>query len=446
VTDNETKSTAASDSEIKRIVLEKHLATSEEIAECAAEQEHLQADNRHCSLAGVMVDQGIVTTSQLQRIVKAVEVIRPTQQIPGYQILSKLGAGAMATVFKARQLSLDRLVAIKVLPKRFSENPEYVERFYKEGKAAAKLNHANIVHAFDVGESGGYHYFVMEYVEGHTVYDELAEGKVFSEAEALKIAIEIAEALVHAHERGLIHRDVKPKNIMITTKGIAKLADMGLARLAEDAQAAQAEAGKAYGTPYYISPEQIRGDMDIDFRADIYGLGATLYHMITGQVPFEAETPVAVMNKHLKETLTPPDHINISLSVGLGEVVEVMMAKKPQDRYASTTDLLLDLVSVARGEPPLQVHKMLDAKSLSALAEEEQPAPETLSQTDNEIKYVLIYILLALLAVSVMANIIQLVDRQEDTRRDEHFADWRGVIEHNRRVRRRQARAGFHQR
>jgi serine/threonine-protein kinase len=345
----------------------------------------------------------------LRRIVKTVEDTRPTQQIPGYQILSKLGAGAMATVFKARQLSLDRLVAIKVLPKRFSENPEYVERFYKEGKAAAKLNHANIVQAFDVGESGGYHYFVMEYVEGHTVYDELAEGKVFSEAEALKIAIEIAEALVHAHERGLIHRDVKPKNIMITTKGIAKLADMGLARLAEDAQAAQAEAGKAYGTPYYISPEQIRGDMDIDFRADIYGLGATLYHMITGQVPFEAETPVAVMNKHLKETLTPPDHINISLSVGLGEVVEVMMAKKPQDRYASTTDLLLDLVSVARGEPPLQVHKMLDAKSLSALAEEEQPAPEMLSETDNEIKYMLIYILLALLVASVMANIIQLL-------------------------------------
>ncbi len=408
MTDNETKSTAASDSEIKRIVLEKHLATVEEVAECAAEQEHLKADDRQCSLAGVMVDQGIVTTSQLQRVVKAVEVIRPTQQIPGYQILSKLGSGAMATVFKARQLSLDRLVAIKVLPKRYSENPEYVERFYKEGKAAAKLNHANIVQAFDVGESGGYHYFVMEYVEGHTVYDELDEGKVFSEAEALKITIQIAEALAHSHERGLIHRDVKPKNIMITTEGIAKLADMGLARLAEDAQAAQAEAGKAYGTPYYISPEQIRGDMDIDFRADIYGLGATLYHMITGQVPFEAETPVAVMNKHLKETLTPPDHINISLSVGLGEVVEVMMAKKPQDRYASTADLLLDLVSVARGEPPLQVHKMLDAKSLSTLIqEEEQPAPEMLFQADDEVKYVLIYILLALLVASVMANIIQ---------------------------------------
>ncbi len=406
MTDNETKSTAAIDTEIGRVVVEKNLATTEEVAECVSEQKRTATEDRQRSLAGILVDKGIVTTRQLQRVVKAVEEIRPTQQIPGYQILSKLGAGAMATVFKARQLSLDRLVAIKVLPKRYSENPEYVERFYKEGKAAAKLNHANIVQAFDVGESGGYHYFVMEYVEGHTVYDELADGKVFSEAEALKIVIEIAEALAHSHERGLIHRDVKPKNIMITTEGVAKLADMGLARLAEDTQAAQAEAGKAYGTPYYISPEQIRGEMDIDFRADIYSLGATLYHMVTGCVPFEADTPVAVMNKHLKEPLTPPDHMNASLSVGLGEVVEVTMAKKQSDRYASTIDLLIDLKSVARGEPPLQVHKMLDAKSLSTLTQEEQPAPET-SPVSVDTKDVMIYILLALLAVSIVVNIIQ---------------------------------------
>lgn len=409
MSDNRTKSTAAIDTEVGRVVVEKNLATPDEVAECRVEQERLSADNRHRSLAGILVDKGVVTTRQLERVVESLEEIRPAQQIPGYQILSKLGAGAMATVFKARQLSLDRLVAIKVLPKRFSENPEYVERFYKEGKAAAKLNHANIVQAFDVGEAGGYHYFVMEYVEGHTVYDELAGGKVFSEAEALKITIEIAEALVHAHERGLIHRDVKPKNIMITTEGVAKLADMGLARLTEDTQAAQAEAGKAYGTPYYISPEQIRGEMDIDFRADIYGLGATLYHMVTGQVPFEADTPVAVMNKHLKEPLTPPDHMNTSLSVGLGEVVEVMMAKKSQERYASTVDLLIDLKSVARGEPPLQVHRILDAHSLSVLAQEEQPpALETFSMSDDT-QNILIYILLTLLAVSVIANIIQVL-------------------------------------
>jgi eukaryotic-like serine/threonine-protein kinase len=304
------KNLSSVDTELGRIVIERNLATSEEVAEALAELQRLDAARSQLTLAGVLVQKGIVTERQIQRIKQSVEDARPTQQIPGYKLISKLGSGAMAVVYKARQLNLDRLVAIKVLPKEFTQNPDYVERFYKEGRAAAKLNHANIVGAIDVGEAGGYHYFVMEYVEGHTLYDELAKGKVFSEEEALRIIIQIANALAHAHEKGLIHRDVKPKNIMITPEGVAKLADMGLARVAADAQAAQAEVGRAFGTPYYISPEQIRGELNIDFRADIYGLGATLYHLVTGKVPFEGPTPAAVMHKHLKEPLVPPDHVN----------------------------------------------------------------------------------------------------------------------------------------
>ena len=404
--ENQSKDIAFTDSELGRVVVERNLATADEVAECLSEQVRLAADSSQTTLAQVMLDRGVITASQLGRVSGSLEASPPTQQIPGYRILSWLGAGAMARVCKARQLSLDRLVAIKILPKRYSENPEYVERFYKEGKAAAKLNHPNIVQAIDVGEAGGYHYFIMEYVEGHTLYDELAKGKVFSEAEALRIMLQIARALAHAHERGLIHRDVKPKNIMITKDGVAKLADMGLARLAADEQAAQAEAGRAFGTPYYIAPEQIRGELDIDFRADIYSLGATLYHLVTGRVPFEGPTPAAVMHKHLKEPLTPPDHINAELSVGLGEVVEVMMAKEPADRYPSTKDLLVDLEAVAHGEPPLQVRKALDANVLSALAEEEaQRAEEQPVHTSTDAK-VVIYILLALLAVSVILNLV----------------------------------------
>lgn len=409
--DNHVNSVPATDTELGRIVVEKNLATPEEVEQCLTEQKRLAVENRHRPLADLLVEKGIVTKRQIDRVVKPIEELRPAQQIPGYQILAKLGSGAMATVFKAKQLSLDRLVAIKVLPKRFSENPEYVERFYREGKAAAKLNHPNIVQAIDVGEANGYHYFVMEYVEGHTLYDELISGKVFSESEALDIVIQITRALVHAHERGLIHRDVKPKNIMITKDGVAKLADMGLARLAADEQTAQAEAGKAYGTPYYISPEQIRGEVDIDFRADIYSLGATLYHMVTGRVPFDGPTPVAVMNKHLKEPLTPPDHINPSLSVGIGEVVEAMMAKRREDRYASTSDLLTDLEAIARGEPPLQVHKMLDARMLSALTKEEIPlaTSQEMAPSKTATSQIVIYILLALLGVSIIINIIQAI-------------------------------------
>jgi serine/threonine protein kinase len=395
------------DTELGRVVVEKNLATPEEVAECLNEQKRLAVEKLGKTLAGLLVERGVVTERQLGRVVDSLEEIRPKHQIPGYRLISRLGAGAMATVFKAEQLSLHRPVAIKVLHKRYSENPEYVERFYKEGQAAAKLNHPNIVQAIDVGEAGGFHYFVMEYVEGHTLFDELAKGRVFPESEALRTVLQIARALAHAHERGLIHRDVKPKNIMITTEGVAKLADMGLARLAADQQAAQAEAGRAFGTPYYIAPEQIRGEVDIDFRADIYSLGATLYHLVTGRVPFEAPTPAAVMHKHLKEQLTPPDHINASLSVGIGEVVETMMARDRQDRYASTKDLLVDLEAVARGEPPLQVRKALDEKTLTALGKAEEHPGEVPAPAAAAGDKAMIYILLALLAVSIILNLIQ---------------------------------------
>jgi eukaryotic-like serine/threonine-protein kinase len=295
----------------------------------------------------------------------------PTQ-IPGYKILEKIGAGAMAVVYKAKQLSLNRIVAIKILPPRFSENPDYVVRFYKEGQAAGKLNHPHIVQAVDVGESKeGRHYFVMEFVDGKTLYDDLAAGKVFSEKEAIDVIIQVAEALRHAHSMGLIHRDVKPKNIMINKEGIVKLADMGLARERTDIEAAKSEKGKAYGTPYYISPEQIRGEMDIDGRADIYGLGATFYHLVTGRVPFMSEDPVEVMKKHLKEQLIPPDHINTTLSSGVSEVIEVMMSKDKTDRYDDIDELLIDLKAVRAGEAPVRAHKRIDVTDLEQLEDGE---------------------------------------------------------------------------
>ena len=376
---NEQKETNV-DSLLAKLVVEKHLCTEGEVQECTDVMQNLARQGKPASLAEALVGQGYVTNNQIERIKTTIEEARPSHRIPGYQILEKLGAGAMATVFKAKQLSLDRDVAIKVLPKRLSENPEYVERFYKEGRAAARLNHNNIVQAIDVGSARGYHYFVMEYVEGKTVYDDLSKGQAYGEAESLDMVTQIAEALAHAHERGLIHRDVKPKNIMITTGGVAKLADMGLAREASDEGAAQMEAGRAYGTPYYISPEQIRGEVDIDFRADIYSLGATFYHMVTGRVPFDAPTPSAVMHKHLKEVLVPPDHINPALSVGVAEVIEVMMAKKREDRYSSAAELLKDLQAIRSGEPPLQAHHKFDANVLADLEKGKAHADQDLEQ------------------------------------------------------------------
>ncbi|NOT01935.1 MAG: serine/threonine protein kinase [Phycisphaerales bacterium] len=359
------------ESQLGRKLVESRLVSADEIALCKERRRELVENGHPISLLDLLIQEGYVTRSQISRVNRAMDddsMYRPAQQIPGFQIISKLGQGAMATVYKARQLSLDRIVAIKVLPKRLSENQEFVDRFYREGRAAAQLNHPNIVQAIDVGEAGGYHYFVMEYVDGKTVYDQLQNDKALSEGLAVKIVLQTAMALDHAHARGFIHRDVKPKNIMLGSHGEVKLADMGLAREVSDYQTAQSEAGRAYGTPYYISPEQIRGEINIDFRADVYSLGATFYHTVTGKVPFEGATPSAVMHKHLKEELVPPDHLAPTLSAGIGEVIELMMSKQRDDRYGSTRELIADLEAVARGEPPFQARKKYDRKLLEDLA------------------------------------------------------------------------------
>jgi len=355
-----------------KLAVERGLCTDDELRN-SLDELNARKDINPIILRDLLVELGFITETQAERLKASIkETKAAAHQIPGYKITGKLGAGAMAVVYSAKQLSLDRTVAIKILPKRFSENPEYVERFYKEGQAAGRLNHPNIVQAIDVGEAGGYHYFVMEYVEGRTIADDLAAGKIFSEAEALDIIIQVAHALAHAHACNLIHRDVKPKNIMINTSGVVKLADMGLARATTDIEAAQSEAGKAYGTPYYIAPEQIRGKIDIDGRADIYGLGATLYHMLAGRVPFMADDSADVMRKHLREKLIPPDHINTSLSAGISEVIEIMMAKRRENRYRNIEELLMDLEALRNGQPPLQAHKRFDFSVLEQLEEGEE--------------------------------------------------------------------------
>src|SRR5215212_4479174 len=361
------------DTEVGKVIVDLGLATKTEVEFCR-EQQKQSSDPNQRSLADVLIEHNFITVNQAKRIRTQLED-RRRSQIPGYRLMEKCGKGAMATVYKARQESLDRVVAIKVLPKKMNDNAEFVDRFYKEGRAAARLSHNNIVQAYDVGYSPeGFHFFVMEYIEGKTLYDAMqpppvGEGRAFTETEALDIAIQITDALAHAHDRGLIHRDVKPKNILLTSRGVAKLTDLGLARATDDKDAAESEAGKAYGTPYYISPEQIRGEVDIDFRADIYSLGATMYHLVTGRPPFEAETPSAVMHKHLKAPLKPVDHVNTALSAGLGEIIEVAMAKKREDRYASTRDMLEDLRAVRGGEQPMHARRAVNLDELKKLEE-----------------------------------------------------------------------------
>jgi serine/threonine-protein kinase len=207
---------------------------------------------------------------------------------------------------------------------------------------------------------------------------------------------------------------VKPKNIIVTPQGVAKLTDLGLARATDDKEAAESEAGKAYGTPYYISPEQIRGDVDIDFRADLYSLGATLYHLVTCRPPFDGDSPSAVMHKHLKQPLIPADHINTKLSAGIGEIIDVSMAKKREERYGSTADMLEDLRLVRAGQPPVHARKAVDLDKLAEL-EETGKTIDISENTDGRTAahktggLPLLWIVTGLAGLSVLINIILIV-------------------------------------
>src|SRR5579875_1136401 len=395
--------TARMDEErLAHALISRGLLTREEVHSCRADGGEPGAE----AFLARLVAAGLLTANQAKRASKELETLLG-QQIPGYQLLEKLGQGAMGTVYKARQISMNRLVAIKVLHPRLAANPEFLQRLTREAHLAARLSHNNIIQAIDVGSAGPLHYFVMELVEGKTIREILETGKIYEEREAVEIILQIAQALQHAHRRGLIHRDVKPANIVLTTEGIAKLADLGMARETDDAVLAQREKGIAMGTPYYMAPEQIRGRQNIDGRADLYALGATLYHMVTGKPPFYYPETERVLMAHLEEELTPPDHLNQSLSAGLGEVVEFLMAKDRRRRYQKAEDLIIDLECLLSGEAPKLARRQMQTATLAALSEGETEEEERSSAPAGPpYAWIWIGVLAGLLALSFLLNLL----------------------------------------
>lgn len=415
---------ALDETNLEKSIIRRGLATPTEIESCRAHRAKLAAQNPQAqapSLLEVMVAGKVITRGQMARLLHERGEGARKLDIPGYAILEKLGKGSMGLVFKGKQLSVNRVVAIKILLDSLAKNKEFIQRFEREAQIAAKLSHNNIVNAIDAGEAGGRFFFVMEYVEGPTIKDFLDKHKVFEEKEAVRIAMAVAEALKHANQRGLIHRDVKPENVILTNDGGVKLADLGLARLTNDETWGLAEAGMAIGTPYYISPEQVRGQTDIDIRADIYSLGATLYHMVTGKVPYSGETPDDVMRKHVdpRVELVPPDHLNTRLSSGLGMVIETMLAKNRENRYSTPDDVILDFKCLLQDESPMIAGQKPD--SLEALAEGEAEdgfygsgaSEDELIELAGHVnsRNIIIAALAGFLALSVATNVIMLVTR-----------------------------------
>lgn len=283
------------------------------------------------------------------------ERLAPGSLFGGYEIVGEIGAGGMGVVYRARDPTLERDVAVKTLSAEFAKDPEFVQRFLREARSVARLSHPNIVQIYNFGCVEGTYYLAMEYLDGRSLAVYLKNGP-WPEREALGLARQACRALAVAHAEGIVHRDIKPDNLILTKRGVLKLVDLGIAkRVTEDQGITQT--GHAVGTPNYISPEQIRGQKDIDARADIYSLGATLYHLVTGRAPFAGSSGAHVMSMHLFQPLPDPRAYVRSLSEGLCQVLTKAMAKERDERYADIAGFDAELERLERGESPQEANE-----------------------------------------------------------------------------------------
>jgi serine/threonine-protein kinase len=267
-----------------------------------------------------------------------------------FRVLRRLGGGGMGEVYLAEQLSLGRMVALKILrPDLVASQPEAMQRFQAEGRAVARATHANIVQVYAIGEAEGVCYMALEYVEGRNLAEFLARKGPPELLLALSIMRQVAAALQRAGELGIIHRDIKPQNILLTRKGEVKVADFGLSRcLAGEGPLHLTRSGQTMGTPLYMSPEQAEGK-PLDHRTDIYSFGVTCYHMLAGQPPFRGEGPIEVALKHVRAEPEPLSRVRPDLPEALCAIVHRMMAKDPADRYQTARDLIRDIVRLREG-------------------------------------------------------------------------------------------------
>ncbi|HEY9059511.1 MAG TPA: Stk1 family PASTA domain-containing Ser/Thr kinase [Pseudobacteroides sp.] len=276
-----------------------------------------------------------------------------------YELIEKIGGGGMALVYKAKCSLLNRFVAVKILRQEFTNDQEFVKRFRIEAQSAASLSYPNIVSIYDVGQDGNIHYIVMEYIEGVTLKDYIEEKGALDWKEAVNIEVQICSAIEHAHKKRIVHRDIKPHNILITKDGIVKVTDFGIARAVSSSTITMV--GSTIGSVHYFSPEQARGGFT-DEKSDLYSLGIALYEMVTGKVPFEGETPVAVALKHLQEMPEEPINIKSDLPKGVNSIIMKAIQKEQSNRYSTATEMLDDLRMVLK-DPSSEPSTKIDIDS-----------------------------------------------------------------------------------
>jgi serine/threonine-protein kinase len=324
------------------------LVTEAEVQECTLVQRKMREMGVDEPLGEIMIKKGRLTAQQHQQILKKLGI--QVSPIPGYSILSKIGQGGMGTVYKAIQSSVNRTVAIKIMSPQATSDPSYVARFLKEAQAAGTLNHKNLIAAIDAGAAGGYYYFVMEFVTGKSCRELINANGPFDEKSSVQVASQMAEVLEHIHQHKMVHRDIKPENILLTPEMTVKLCDLGLAKSTLASDQSLTQEGLAVGTPYFMSPEQILGEKDIDIRADLYSLGATLFFLVSQRHPFEGKSSAETMNMHLRQPV--PDVRKYAPKIGedFAHVIHKLMAKSRSERYQTPLDLSEDIRTIQSGK------------------------------------------------------------------------------------------------
>lgn len=330
----------ASDKQFAEAAVKLGIIKEKQLHECLLIQTTMRNLGVEEAILRIMEKKGYITSGHVASINKHLGI--DTGPIPGYSILSKIGTGGTGVVYKAKQTSVDRIVALKILNTQTAADKQFIKRFLQEGCAAAKLSHRNIVSVYDAGVAGPYYFMIMEFIQGQTLREILNKTGPLSEKKSVELILQITEALCYLKDNHLVHRDIKPENIMLTREGIAKLCDFGLAKFVQSEQSLT-QSGCIMGTPLYMSPEQIRGDKDIDIRSDVYSLGVTLYTMASGRPPFEGKTPVATMQMHLNERPQDPRERGQSMSQDLWLILQKMLEKDPGQRYPSPQALATDL-------------------------------------------------------------------------------------------------------
>ncbi len=326
-----------------------------------------------------------------------------------YELTRQIARGGMAEVYLARDLLLDRPVALKMLFPELSVDRSFVERFRREAQAAANLSHPNIVPVFDWGEADSTYFIVMEYVDGRSLSNLLrAEGPLLADR-AAAIGAEVASALAFAHSRGVIHRDVKPGNVLLAHSGQVKVTDFGIAR-ASNTTESLTQTGAVMGTATYFSPEQAQG-LSVDGRSDIYSLGVVLYEMVTGRAPFSADSPITVAYKHVRETPPPPREINPSVPPEFEAVILQAMAKSPDDRYQSAEELRADLMRYQQGRPVLANPALAEAPTTVQAAATGQTQVLPTAEQPKRDRRTRTYVILLIILLLLLGAVIYLVGR-----------------------------------